>query len=167
MQVEGMSRAWGAGFLIINGLNLLPFAFLDGGRLVTTLFSTRSGVLEASISIVPGIGVALYAFIAKDWLLLLVCYVAVGSGIRQLTVARAANKLEGELPLRIEDCSDEQLRMVYGAIDGNLRPAAAAETMRELHARKHNQRPSPLARAAILTGYVSSAALVCVAWFWR
>jgi Zn-dependent protease len=161
MQGGELWGALGAIFIVINALNLLPFAFLDGGRLVTTLFRSHSGTLETAISIVPGIGVGIYALTQRDYLLMFVCYTAIVSGLTQRTTARVANNIPGEFPSRIEDCSDEQLRQLYAGVAKHLTPARAADTMRALHERKRVRLPSAAQRTALVGAYLGSLALAC------
>lgn len=162
------ARAWGLGLLLINGLNLLPFAFLDGGRLITTLFSTRSGRFEAVVSIVPGVAAAIYAITQQDLWIGMMGYVSVVSGFKQMTLATKAAKLEGSLPSRLEDCSEDQLQSLHVAatqssgVSSTPRPAIVAGTMRELHWRNRVQRPKAWEQAALLGVYVAALVLAAL-----
>lgn len=58
-------------FVILNLFNLLPITPLDGGRLIETLFFSRSSTLKRGFLLLSAIGMLVVVFITQNWPLII------------------------------------------------------------------------------------------------
>lgn len=140
----GLGRAVAVMLLYVNVFNLLPIGFLDGGKVVSTLFLARLPVLEGAFAVASAIPIAL-AFTGKG---------GSGSGIvgglvvgtafaamRRFRVSQEARTLEAALAGHRDPVAlpDEALLALYEAAtriaakDKRIKgPKQLAVVMREL-----------------------------------
>lgn len=104
----------------VNGLNLLPFEPLDGGRLVHLLLSSRLRVIDVTSLLIGGIVLGLLA-LKLDSLAIgaASCFTLLGvpNRIKAIRAARALRESGVSLPERIEDAPDATLATLSNLIE--------------------------------------------------
>ena len=178
LPAPGLGRGLAVMLLYLNVFNLLPIGFLDGGKVVSTLFLARLPAVEGAFAVASAIPLGL-AFTGRG---------SSGSGIvgglvvgtafaaiRRYRVAQEARQVEATLagqrdPLGL---SDEALRALYEAAtrvaakDKRVKGAGqVAAVMREVLEAAAAPRPTPAEQvgygfawaAALAVGWASLAA---------
>jgi Zn-dependent protease len=79
--------------LLVNGFNLLPLSFLDGGRLAQALLFTRTPGLGVLFAAASTLGLAVLGWTRESWLLFVVAMIALLMTRSAYRVAREAAAL--------------------------------------------------------------------------
>lgn len=157
--------------LVVNGLNLLPVAPLDGGQLFQVLLFSRRRYLELGfIAIAGGLLVAggLYSHI---WVFAIIGYVLLVGLRYRWRVLRAAYELrraEPTLPVDPAALDDTQCRALFGSACSAVprqwrrKPRREALAMEEILERATLRPPSMGASLALLGGWASGAVALLV-----
>ena len=96
----------------VNGLNLLPFEPLDGGRLVHLLLSSRLRVIDVASLLIGGITFGFLALKLDSMAIGVASFftlLGVPNRIKAIRAARALRESGVSLPERIEDAPDQTL----------------------------------------------------------
>jgi tetratricopeptide (TPR) repeat protein/Zn-dependent protease len=169
---KGLGRAAAVTLLYVNVLNLLPVGFLDGGRVVSTLFLARAPVLEVAFQVVSVIPmVALLSGATGSAGSGVVGGLAAGmlvGAFRSYRIGAAARAL-GQLPLNGGDLMalpEPTLRALHRAARRLLAKEKAKATsrpqallMREIFGRCSTPRASPREQLAYGVTWVAALAL--------
>jgi Zn-dependent protease len=154
--------------VLINGLNLLPFAPLDGGRVLNLLVFSRRPLLESSFLLFGAVGLCVVAWAMHSWVLLVVAaIVAIAIPFRYRTAGRkAALRRElPNLPARWEDLNEEHQHQLFHyvrALDPECSdPADCAKRMKTVH-EEAVVRPPSIGSSAGLLGLYAAGIVACV-----
>lgn len=159
--------------VLVNAFNLLPFEPLDGGRLVSTLISSRAGRWEAAVRRLPSIVAVLWALSTQRWLLAFVFLLGYGQALVQTRFGKIAATLRLGYPQSLAACDEPQLRELYAAAvqvpsrssSQPIQPVVVAAHMRRIHERRVFVPATPLATVLLLAVYLGTVG-VLLATFW-
>jgi stage IV sporulation protein FB len=115
--------------LVLLLFNLLPIFPLDGGRLLQSLLWSRIGYTRATriatrVGIVGAVGLAIFAIVMKNWLLL---GVAIFGGLSCIETAKRLEYGEAMMEAEHEGSIDPMQRVYAESLEASKRESEAAE----------------------------------------
>jgi len=152
--------------LLVNGVNLVPLAGLDGGRFFQRVFFSRQRHVEMAFMTLTGLILLVVAVRASLWMLAVFAYLGLATLPLRHRLLREAQALRPALAdaVRSPAPTDDQLRVLYGAARDVIgprvraRPRLVAAVMDQL---METAKPAPgVAASLALTGAWLSAMLV-------
>lgn len=134
LRPEPVVREAAVTFLGLNGFNLLPLGFLDGGQLLSALFFGPRPRAEAAFQGITLAILAWMAFAGHSWLLFAIVLLALLGVPARYRLARASIGLRpafAQARCPLHELPDEQLRLLYQAAR-SLAPPRMNDPLRSL-----------------------------------
>jgi hypothetical protein len=156
--------------LLINGFNLLPFAPLDGGKLLQLLLFARHPLSELVFLMISGIGLAVVGWIQQLWIIVglgLVILLTAPFQYRRRMARLASLRQLPTLPDDISLLTDKDRRALFHSaralIPNNSNdPREFAGEMKKLHEAAVTKPAAPLANLGLLSLYLAGIALTLI-----
>ena len=140
----------GSLLLVLNALNLLPIAPLDGGRLFQRVLFSRHRLLEVLFLGGAGLGLLAFGVWHRDWPLAVLGVLVLGTAPQQFRVLQLAHQLvcrDPGLAAPPSELDEPRLRALHDgaralSILSEPKAAGAAFSMRQLHDAARRRPPS-------------------------
>jgi Zn-dependent protease len=149
---------------ILNGLNLLPIAPLDGGRVVETLITSCHPVLDIGYRILSILLFVAGAIRFQDYALGIMAYFSAILIWSAISENRAIGSLRNSGGLKGEELGPETVSIIFAAIQASypaaqvqrLKAKTAAQLVSRIHEKLNKARTGWLATTGLLIAYALS-----------
>jgi len=155
--------------VLMNGFNLLPFAPLDGGKLLHVLLFARHPLSGSVFLFLSGIGLTLVAWINGSWVLGglgLVLLIAAPVYYREWRQRMGVGRELPELPAELSDLGEDHRRALFRCArflnPSSGDPDECANEMKKLHEQKVTKPAGVPATLGLLALYLVPTAAVMV-----